>query len=68
MMPGVFLFRMASGLVQIANSSQTTLQLISATIADGMTALTIVLAMSCGIVVPKIVIDHLSERPKRTKS
>jgi uncharacterized membrane protein YjjB (DUF3815 family) len=68
MMPGVFLFRMASGLVQIANSSQTTLQLISATIADGITALTIVLAMSCGIVVPKIVIDHLNERPKRTKS
>src|SRR5262249_36587510 len=34
MMPGVFLFRMASGLVQIAGGSQTTLELISATIAD----------------------------------
>src|SRR6516165_1233715 len=42
MMPGVYLFRMASGLVQIAGGSPT-LQLISATIADGMIATTIIL-------------------------
>jgi uncharacterized membrane protein YjjP (DUF1212 family) len=61
MMPGVFLFRMASGLLQLAHNSNTTLDLLSATIADGMTAITIVLAMSFGVVVPKIVIDHMAD-------
>ncbi len=68
MMPGVFLFRMASGLVQLAGGSQTTLELISATIADGMIAVTIILAMSFGLIVPKLVIDYLSERSKEAKS
>ena len=67
MMPGVFLFRMASGLLQIASGSQTTLELISATIADGMTAMLITLAMSFGLITPKIVIDYLSERSKQGK-
>jgi uncharacterized membrane protein YjjP (DUF1212 family) len=62
MIPGVFLFRMASGLVQLANGSHTTLPLISATLADGMTAVTIILAMSFGLIVPKLVIDRLGER------
>jgi len=60
MIPGVFLFRMASGLVQLAEGSHTTLELISATTADGMIAVTIILAMSFGLIVPKLVIDHFS--------
>jgi len=68
MMPGVFLFRMASGLVQLAGGSHTTLELISATIADGMIAVTIILAMSFGLIVPKLVIDYLSERSQEAKS
>ena len=59
MMPGVYLFRMASGLVQLANGSNTTLQLLGATIADAMTAVTIILAMGFGLIVPKLVIDRL---------
>jgi uncharacterized membrane protein YjjB (DUF3815 family) len=62
MMPGVYLFRMASGLVQIAGGSHTTLELVSDTIADGMTAMIIILAMSLGLIIPKTVIDDLSER------
>jgi len=62
MMPGVFLFRTASGLVQIAEGSHTTLELLSATIADGTTAASVTLAMSFGLIVPKLVIDRLSER------
>ena len=62
MIPGVFLFRMASGLLQLADGSHTTLELISATIADGMTAVTIILAMSFGLIIPKLVIDWLCER------
>jgi uncharacterized membrane protein YjjP (DUF1212 family) len=68
MMPGVYLFRMTSGLVQIAGGSQTTLPLISGTIADGMTALIIILAMSLGLIVPKMVVDHLSDGSTQAKS
>ena len=66
MMPGVFLFRMASGLGQLTTSSNTTLELLAATIADGMTAVTIVLAMSFGLIVPKVFIDSLGDA-KRLK-
>ncbi len=67
MMPGVFLFRMASGLLQLANNSNTTLDLLGATIANGMTALTIILAMSFGVIVPKIVIDSFGYHLKRSR-
>jgi len=67
MIPGVFLFRMASGLVQLAEGSHRTLELISATAADGMIAVTIILAMSFGLVVPKLAIDHFSERTTQAR-
>jgi uncharacterized membrane protein YjjP (DUF1212 family) len=63
MMPGVYLFRMSSGLLQLADGSHTTLELISATTSDGMTAAAIVLAMSFGLIFPKLAIDRLSKRP-----
>jgi uncharacterized membrane protein YjjP (DUF1212 family) len=68
MMPGVYLFRAASGLLQIADGSHTTLELLNATIADGVTAATITLAMSFGLIVPKLAIDRLSERSAPAKS
>jgi len=68
MMPGVLLFRMASGLVQIADRAQPSLDLINATIADGMSAVILILAMSLGLITPKIVIDALSERSTPAKS
>ena len=68
MLPGVLLFRMASGLVQIAGGAPTSLELISATIADGMSALISILAMSLGLITPKLVIDDLSERATQVKS
>jgi uncharacterized membrane protein YjjP (DUF1212 family) len=67
MIPGVFLFRMASGLVQLAGGSHTTLELIRATTADGMIAVTIILAMSFGLIVPKLAIDHFSERATQAR-
>ncbi len=68
MIPGVFLFRMASGLVQLAEGSHTTLELLSATIADGTTALAIILAMSLGLLIPKMMIDHFSGKLIQAKS
>jgi len=68
MMPGVFLFRMVSGLLQLANSSNTTLQLLGGTIADGLIAITIILAMSFGLIVPKIVIDLIRDKTTRTQA
>jgi uncharacterized membrane protein YjjP (DUF1212 family) len=64
LMPGVFLFRMASGLEQVADSSHTTLALIAGTAADAMTAALIILAMSLGLIVPKLAIDRLSDRSR----
>jgi len=68
MLPGVLLFRMASGLVQIAGGAPTSLELISATIADGTSALISILAMSLGLITPKLVIDALSEQATQVKS
>lgn len=61
MIPGVFLFRMASGLVQLVSSSHATLELMNAIAADGVTAAMIILAMSFGLLIPKLAIEQLSE-------
>jgi uncharacterized membrane protein YjjP (DUF1212 family) len=68
MMPGVFLFRMASGLVQLTNSSQRTWDLVAATIADGSAAVLIILAMTFGLIVPKLIIDYFSEKTVKAQS
>ena len=68
MLPGVYLFRMASGLVQIAGSPEPTLQLISATTADAVTATTITLAISLGLIIPKIIVDYLGDRSMRPEA
>jgi uncharacterized membrane protein YjjP (DUF1212 family) len=68
LIPGVYLFRMASGLVQIAGGTQAALEVLGATIADGATALSIILAMSFGLIVPKLAIDWFGERSAQAKS
>jgi uncharacterized membrane protein YjjB (DUF3815 family) len=68
MLPGVFLFRMASGLLQLVDGSNTTLPLLGGTIAHGVTAITIILAMSFGLILPKIAIDRLSDGATRSES
>src|ERR1700724_176742 len=66
MMPGVYLFRMMSGLVQIAGGAETTLPLLHATISTGMTASIIILAMSLGLIIPKMIVDYLGNRLAQT--
>ena len=60
MIPGVLLFRMASGLVQLAGSSQRTWELMEATLADGSTAALVILAMSCGLIIPNLIIHSFN--------
>jgi uncharacterized membrane protein YjjP (DUF1212 family) len=67
MMPGVYLFRMMSGLVQIASGAETTLPLIQGTISAGMMAAIIILAMSLGLIIPKMIVDYLGNRSTQTK-
>jgi uncharacterized membrane protein YjjP (DUF1212 family) len=62
MIPGVYLFRMASGLLQMTLSSQASAELVSATMADGANAATIILAISFGLIVPKLAIDYFGDR------
>ena len=68
MMPGVLLFRMASGLVQLAVSSNRTWDLMVATLADGSIAVLVILAMTFGLIVPKLVIDYLTDRATKAES
>lgn len=68
MIPGVFLFRAGSGLMQLADNSQKTFEVVSGTFADGSTAILIILAMSLGLIVPKMAIDRLSESSTGVKS
>ena len=60
LIPGVFLFRMAGGLVElVTQGARASPELLVGTIADGMTAALILLAMAFGLIAPKLLIEHL---------
>ena len=54
--------------MQLAGSSQKTFELISATFADGSNAIHLILAMSLGLIVPKMAIDRLTKSSTEVKS
>jgi uncharacterized membrane protein YjjB (DUF3815 family) len=63
LIPGVFLFRMAGGLVElISHGAHASPDLLLTTLMDGMTAFLIFLAMSFGLIAPKMLIEHFRER------
>jgi len=63
LIPGVFLFRMAGGLVElIPPGGNASPDLLLSTVMDGMTALVIFLAMTFGLIAPKMLIEHFRER------
>jgi uncharacterized membrane protein YjjP (DUF1212 family) len=68
LIPGVYLFRMASGLSQLAGGTRTTLDLLGATLADALTAFMIILAMGLGLIVPKMLIDRIDRRQDHSRS
>jgi uncharacterized membrane protein YjjP (DUF1212 family) len=64
LIPGVFLFRMAGGLVElIAQGQRASPDLLLSSVADGMTAALIFLAMTLGLIAPKLLIEHFFPRP-----
>jgi uncharacterized membrane protein YjjP (DUF1212 family) len=63
LIPGVFLFRMAGGLVAlISPAGNASTDLLLGTVSDGMTALAIFLAMAFGLIAPKVLIEHCRGR------
>jgi uncharacterized membrane protein YjjP (DUF1212 family) len=59
LIPGVFLFRMAGGLVGLlALDPNNSPDLLLATIIDGTTALLIIVAMAFGLILPKLCIEY----------
>ena len=64
LIPGVFLFRMAGGLVDlIAVGDKATLDLLAGIAADGVTAFMIVLAITFGLILPKMAMEHVRPSP-----
>jgi uncharacterized membrane protein YjjP (DUF1212 family) len=61
--PGSYLFTMAAGMMQIG-TGDATLDLIGVTLANATNATLIVLAISLGLAVPKLVLDYLDERSR----
>lgn len=59
LIPGMYLFRMAGGLVALmAPGGKASPELLSGTLADGVTAFLILLAMAFGLIAPKMLIEH----------
>jgi uncharacterized membrane protein YjjP (DUF1212 family) len=63
LMPGVYLFRTAGGLVALVGGGAAAApELIHAVIADGSTAMLILLAMTTGLIVPRMIAGHFRLR------
>jgi uncharacterized membrane protein YjjP (DUF1212 family) len=59
LIPGVFLFRMAGGFLNlIGHGSSTPSDVLLGAIVDGATALLIIVAMAFGLIVPKMCIEY----------
>ena len=59
LIPGVYLFRMAAGLVDLVTlGPKASADVLLNTIADGATAMLITLAMAIGLILPKMCIEY----------
>jgi uncharacterized membrane protein YjjB (DUF3815 family) len=59
LIPGVYLFRMAGGLVQLISLGRAApFDLLLGTVVDGASALLITLVMTFGLIVPRMCIDY----------
>jgi uncharacterized membrane protein YjjB (DUF3815 family) len=62
LIPGVFLFRMAGGMVDLVTlGPHAPPELLVQVVADGTTAVLIILAMSFGLILPKMCIQYFTQ-------
>jgi uncharacterized membrane protein YjjP (DUF1212 family) len=67
LIPGVFLFRMAAALVQIAGlGEKSSPSLVSVALGDGATATLILMAMGLGLIAPKLLAERFGPAPVPT--
>jgi uncharacterized membrane protein YjjP (DUF1212 family) len=58
MMPGIFVFKLASGLIEVYLAGDSaTLQMLTNVVSNGTATCLIVMAMTFGLIVPKMLID-----------
>jgi uncharacterized membrane protein YjjP (DUF1212 family) len=63
MMPGIFVFKLASGLIEVYRAdSHATLAMLTGVVANGTAIFLIVMAMTFGLIIPKMLIDGWIER------
>jgi uncharacterized membrane protein YjjB (DUF3815 family) len=68
-MPGVFLFRMAGGMIDlVALGSKAPQELFNQVFADGTTAVLIILAMSFGLIFPRMFIQDVTRLLSQRRS
>jgi uncharacterized membrane protein YjjP (DUF1212 family) len=68
LIPGVYLFRMAGGLVDLIMPGRAaSVDVLLNTIADGTTAMLIILAMAIGLIIPKMGIEYFYPRPTQLR-
>ncbi|SDA35701.1 threonine/serine exporter family protein [Sphingomonas sp. NFR15] len=61
LMPGVFVFRMAAGIIALSSAPTTSVpNLIEAVALDGLTAALIIATLTLGIIIPKLFYDALA--------
>jgi uncharacterized membrane protein YjjP (DUF1212 family) len=65
MLPGAYLFPMASGLAQMTAGAGASATLVSTTLYNCVVAAAVVLAMCLGLLVPRLMLGALSERATR---
>lgn len=60
MMPGIFVFRLADGLIKVYSAGQeATLPMLTAVFTDATTTLLVLLVMTFGLIFPKMLIEGL---------
>lgn len=67
MMPGIFVFKLASGLIEVYRAdSEATLAMLTNVVSNGTATFLIVMAMTFGLIMPKMLIDGwLGERARK---
>jgi len=66
MMPGVFLFRAADGLVRLVSAGDSApTEMLADTVANGVTAFLVIVAMTFGLILPRMLFERFLRQPGR---